>query len=280
MRLAVSSSSFRRLLAGGRMQLADVPAAAAALGVDAVELSEHFFVAPPPGALARLLRRAAPAPPAAGPVYTPEVLRPLRRAIIRAGVDVVALALDAELAPGDSGQAARAAVGRAVAAARELHAPLLRLGVRLSGRPGDEALAALAGRLQSLVAAARTFKVRLAVEESGPSADPEALVALVERTGKEFVGVCIDLAALSRDAVAAGARRLAPYALHVHARTQAFDERGEDTAVDYPGALAALREAGYVGAISLEYAGEGDVQEGLRKTRELVERHWSGAAAG
>jgi hypothetical protein len=35
-----------------------------------------------------------------------------------------------------------------------------------------------------------------------------------------------------------------------------------------------LRFASYVGALSIEYLGEDDPIEGIRKTRDLIRRHW------
>ena len=71
-------------------------------------------------------------------------------------------------------------------------------------------------------------------------------------------------------------RRLAPFAIHVHAMARAFDERGEETSIDYGMSLAALRQAGYDGALSIEYGGDGDPREGILKAKALVERHWAG----
>jgi sugar phosphate isomerase/epimerase len=276
MRLAVSSWSFGNLLRAGQMALADVPLAAAALGFDAVELNDYLFVPPRPGALARLFgKRAAPVP--AAPDYRPATLGPVRRALLRAGTDVVALAVTSAVGgPMAEAPVQRELAGSGLAAARALGAPLMRLATGGPVDPTEPYLAEVAKRLKTLAAVARLFHVRLALENDfGLTTDPAALERLVQLTGgKDVVGVCLDLGNFRDGEGPDGIRRLAPYTTHVHAKARTFGPDGEETTIDYSAALGALRAAGYDGALSVEYGGEGDPHAGVRQTKALIERYW------
>jgi sugar phosphate isomerase/epimerase len=88
------------------------------------------------------------------------------------------------------------------------------------------------------------------------------------------VGACYDFGHGAPERIYDAARILAPYAFHVHAKSRAFDPRGEETSIEYGRVLSILRFASYVGALSIEYLGEDDPIEGIRKTRDLIRRHW------
>jgi sugar phosphate isomerase/epimerase len=275
MRLAVSSWSYRGPLYAGRMHVADVPRAVAALGISGMEANDLFFWVPPPGLLGRLRIMGKPLPRVA-PDYRRAVLRPLRNALVRAGVELVALALTTDLAGALAAPRAQLDyLGTALAAARELDTSLLRVVPGGPERPAAAQIDGVGKLLRTMMAAARAMKVRLAVENDGGMAtDPEALVALVETAGKDLVGVCLDLGNFPEGQGPAGIRRLAPYAVHVHAKARVFAANGEETSIDYAGALGALKDAGYDGAISIEYEGDLAPEEGIGKTRALIEKYW------
>ncbi len=65
----------------------------------------------------------------------------------------------------------------------------------------------------------------------------------------------------------------APHAIHVHAKSREFNAQGEETQIDYRMCLEALKTAGYAGAISIEYEGDGDPAIGIKRTRELIEKY-------
>lgn len=158
-------------------------------------------------------------------------------------------------------------------AAMILQAPLIR--VHLSGEREEELFERSAQFLQRLLPEARRRRVRLTLENrEGVGKRPEMLVHLVRVLDPRWVGVCYDFGHGAPERIYDVARTLAPYAFHVHAKSFAFDPRGEETTLEYGRILSILRLASYVGAISIEYAGEEDPLEGVRKTRDLIRRHW------
>ena len=158
-------------------------------------------------------------------------------------------------------------------AAAVLQAPLIRL--HLGGEREDELFERAAQFLQRLLPEARRRRVRITLENrDGVGRRPELLASLVRATDPRWVGVCYDFGHGAPERLYDAARILAPYAFHVHAKSRAFDPRGEETSIEYGRVLSILRFASYVGALSIEYLGEDDPIEGIRKTRDLIRRHW------
>lgn len=158
-------------------------------------------------------------------------------------------------------------------AAAILQAPLVRL--HLSGERDDELFERGALFLQRLLPEARRRRVRVAIENrDGVGRRPELLVNLIRATDPRWIGACYDFGHGAPERYYDAARILAPYAFHVHAKSRAFDPRGEETTVEYGRVLSILRLASYVGALSIEYLGEDDPLEGVRRTRDLIRRHW------
>lgn len=70
-----------------------------------------------------------------------------------------------------------------------------------------------------------------------------------------------------------GVRELMPYAKAVSAKTFAFDERGQETTIDYDRMMAIVAAFGYNGWVGIEYEGEEHSEaEGIRLTRDMLER--------
>ncbi len=158
-------------------------------------------------------------------------------------------------------------------AAAILQAPLIRL--HLSGERDDELFERGALFLQRLLPEARRRRVRIVIENrEGVGRRPELLVNLIRATDLRWIGACYDFGHGAPERYYDAARILAPYAFHVHAKSRAFDPRGEETTIEYGRVLSILRLASYVGALSIEYLGEDDPLEGVRRTRDLIRRHW------
>ena len=275
MQIAVSSWSFHAPLYAGQLELSDVPLAAFELGVRLVELNDRFLKPSPPRGLARLWG-AKPAQ-GSGPDYGRESLLRLRHKRLRSGTRLVCWTIDTDLTreAEEERSAQRAYIGTAIEAARFLGAPILRL--TLGGESGDRAaLGRATDLLRSVAPVAIASGVRLAIENHGGlSSDLGTLEEVVGAFGVKQVGVCLDVSHFREGEHAEGMRRLAPLAIHVHAMACAFDANGEETSIDYGMSLTALREAGYAGAISIEYGGDGDPREGILKAKTLIEKHWA-----
>jgi len=281
MQIAVSSWSFHGPLYAGALRLADVPQAVYELGFRHVELNDLFLTPPPPSRIARLLG-AAPVQ-ANTPDYGRKSLVRLRQNRLRSGARLACWTVETDLtlASPEHQHAQRAYLGMAIEAARFLGAPILRL--TLGGDGGDRAgLSRAIDLLRSIVPVAVASGVWLAIENHGglssAAGSLEEVVAAFRSSGgpgERPIGVCLDLGHFAEGEHAAGVARLAPLAIHVHAPAQAFDERGEETSIDYGMSMATLRSAGYDGAISIEYAGDDDPREGILKTKALIERYWN-----
>jgi sugar phosphate isomerase/epimerase len=205
----------------------------------------------------------------------PRALEHLRESFHRHGVAITGVMVSEPVNLNDEASLSRRldeAVERLQAAAA-LQAPLIRL--HLSGEREDELFERAAQFLQRLLPEARRRRVRLTIENrEGVGRRPELLASLIRATDPRWVGACYDFGHGAPERLYDAARILAPYAFHVHAKSRAFDPRGEETSIEYGRALSILRFASYVGALSIEYLGEDDPIEGIRKTRDLIRRHW------
>jgi L-ribulose-5-phosphate 3-epimerase len=277
MKLAVSAWSFHTSLYTGKLRQTDVPAKVAALGIQRIELLEMFLWRKPPGILQRALRRVTPQ---TSPTvdYSLDTLNELRGARLRAGTQLVCWAVDTDLTipDADTRRAQLSHVATAIEAARFLGAPLLR--ITTGGKEGDSAaVGQTVDTLRSVLPAAMAGGVKLAIENHfGLSADPHALAEIVTTLNSPYVGVCLDLGNFREGEAVEGIRLLAPYAIHVHAKSCAFGPDGEETEINYQAAMQALRAAGCDGVLSIEFEGDGSPADGIRKTIVLIERYWNG----
>ena len=69
-----------------------------------------------------------------------------------------------------------------------------------------------------------------------------------------------------------GVTELMPYARAVSAKTYDFDEAGNETTIDYEQMMRIVLDAGYRGWVGIEFEGRMAADEGIVKTRELLER--------
>jgi sugar phosphate isomerase/epimerase len=275
MKLAVSAWSFHTPLYAGKLRQSDVPAEVAALGFRHVELLEMFLWRKPPGILQRVLRRGAPATsPTAD--YSRETLNELRSARLRAGVQLVCWAVDTDLTitDADTRRAQLTHIGTAIEAARFLGAPLLR--ITTGGKEGDSnAVGRAIDALRVVLPAAIAGGVKLAIENHlGLSADPHVLVEIASALNSPHVGVCLDLGNFREGEADEGMRLLAPYAIHVHCKSHSFGADGEETKINYRAGIQTLRAAGYNGLLSIEFEGDGNPADGIRKAKTLIEKYW------
>jgi sugar phosphate isomerase/epimerase len=278
MKIAVSAWSFHTPLYAGKLRQTDVPAEVAALGFRQVELLETFLWRKPPGILKRLLRHVPPdrGREGVGVDYSRQTLNELRGARLRAGTQLACWAVDTDLtiADADTRRAQLAHIGTAIEAARFLGAPVLR--ITTGGKESDStAVGRAVDALRAVLPAAMVGGVKLAIENHfGLGADTDALVEIVTALKSPHVGVCLDLGNFRQGKADEGVRLLAPHTIHVHAKSYSFGPDGEETKVNYRTALQTLRAAGYDGMLSIEFEGDGNPADGIRKTRALIEKYW------
>lgn len=174
--------------------------------------------------------------------------------------------------PSDS--AAEASVDRMEKVLRAAH----RMGCSaasfsVSGKANDDALQLAAKRLKAVSSAAERLDVNLLLHPcEGFTESPEGVTELIKLVGGFRLGSMPDFeAAAASGEPSEYLRRLAPYAPVVVAASREFDSKGRHTAYSLEDCCEALLSVGYDGAIALEYRGEGDVEEGIRQTRDIIE---------
>lgn len=277
-KIALSAISFHQALFSGRMQQQEVPAQAAALGISHVELLDLLTVPLPFGRATGIVRRLYHAVKSILPVvphnsrpirpktYKPTIATILKQEADRTGVNVVSWTLDTDLAvTGDALRAAEVYWESGIATAYTLGASVLR--ITSGGKPDATLLPMMRTNLQRLVNKAGGLKIGVE-NHGGFSSDPHLLVALVEG----IAGCCLDLGnypiPIRHDAI----KILAPHAVHVHAKSYAFDGMGNETTVDYPAFISLLQAANYQGYYSIEYEGYDAPEQGITQTKVLLER--------
>jgi sugar phosphate isomerase/epimerase len=69
-----------------------------------------------------------------------------------------------------------------------------------------------------------------------------------------------------------GVQELMPFAKGVSAKSYAFDEKGNETTIDYPRMMKIVLDAGYRGYVGVEYEGQIPEPQGIAATKKLLER--------
>jgi sugar phosphate isomerase/epimerase len=275
--IAVSSWSFHDELHKGTLRLHDVPYRVHDLGYGAVELQDMFLYPRPPNPVARLFGRKAP--PFDQHRYDRRTLAKVRLNRLRSGTRQVCWTIDTDLTvdAGPDRQQQKAYLAGAIEAANYLDAPVIRLtlgGERgVSAEDNRAAYERAVDLMSSVLPVAIALRVKFAIENHGGlSADPVVLAEFVQHFHSSNLGVCLDFGNFEGDR-AIGMQTLAPHAIHVHAKSLAFNAQGEETQIDYRMCLDALKAANYNGAISIEYEGDGDPAMGITRTRALIEKY-------
>ena len=74
-----------------------------------------------------------------------------------------------------------------------------------------------------------------------------------------------------------GVTEFLPYAKAVSAKSYNFNDKGENTKIDYYKMLQIVKDGGYDGHIGIEYEGETlSEHDGIIATKALIEKVWSG----
>lgn len=151
------------------------------------------------------------------------------------------------------------------------------LAVRVNTGPerdGSDALSLAVESYALLTEYAERLDMDVLIENHGGlSADPDMIIKIIESVSSERLGACPDFGAFEEDIRYDGLEKLMPFAKLVHAKSYAFDERGEETQIDYARCMEIIKRSGFDGVMSIEFEGDGDQYEGIRKTKELITRY-------
>lgn len=273
MQISVSSWSFHRPLYDGSMRLWEIPAAVKALGFASVELQDMFLW--PYGnrllwRLRRLLNPANPAP--SGRIYDSTLIRRIRAALHREQMTLTAWNCDPELGRPNYLPDVRAYIRLALETATSLEAPILR--ITMDHEATEQNTGPVIEILSSLVPYAERCGVRMAVENHGYTADADQIIEIIERVGSQWLRVCLDFGNFRPGCAEQDFERLAPFAIHAHAKSYEFTPEGDEVSISYLHRIRMLQSVGYDGVVAVEYEGPGDPAEGIRATRSLIERMW------
>lgn len=128
---------------------------------------------------------------------------------------------------------------------------------------------------KQLLPLAKQLNVKMTIENhGGVSKKADTILKVIKGSDAAWVGSCLDFGNWPDDLRYTESAKLAPYAYHVHAKTHSFNDQGEDVNKDYGRLLQMLKDTNYHYAVSIEYEGPEDQMVGVKKTRDLILRHW------
>jgi sugar phosphate isomerase/epimerase len=163
-------------------------------------------------------------------------------------------------------------------AAGYLGAPVVRMNLGGVGKGEDnlkEGVDRCVAAFKQMLPLAKDLGVRITMENhGGVSGTVEGIVAVIQGTDPKWVGSLLDFGNPPVGHRPEAFAKLAPYAYHVHAKVEDFKADGEATNSDYGKLLGILKANKYPGAVSIEWEGKGDAVTGIKKTRDLILKHW------
>lgn len=292
MKFSVSSYSYQQYINQGKMTQLDVVQKAAEMGFSGIDFTDLT-----PVANATLEEQLA---------YAKEI----RNAAEQVGARVVAYTIGANLYRGSREEDDREVerLCRQLDVAAEMGATILRHDVCKAERVGDrtvgfsQMLPVIAENARRVTEYAKTLGIRTCSENHGYVAqDSDRVEALWNAVAHDNYGLLIDVGnfACADDPSARAVSRLAPYAIHVHAKdfriypygtaipegASTFLSRGcnrleacviGEGHIPVEQCLAILKRAGYDGYLTVEYEGAEDcisgIARGLSNLKAMVER--------
>jgi L-ribulose-5-phosphate 3-epimerase len=258
-RVSLAEWSLHRSLSGGEMTNLDFPMVARRMGFEGVEYVNSFFKdkAKDRGYLGELKRRCRDA-----------------------GVESVLIMCDGEGRLGDPDPKARAQAvenhRKWVDAAAFLGCHSIRVNASSSGAR-EEQMKLAADGLRRLTEIGATRDIDVIVENHGGwSSDGSWLAGVMELVDHPRCGTLPDFGNFHLGDGEwydkyRGIAELMPYAKAVSAKSNVFDEQGEEANIDYRRMLGIVLRSGYRGWIGVEWEGGGRPEpEGIALTRDLL----------
>ncbi|TWT49457.1 Xylose isomerase-like TIM barrel [Rubripirellula amarantea] len=113
--------------------------------------------------------------------------------------------------------------------------------------------------------------VKVLIENiTGFSRDPDWLVQLVEKIGRDRVGLIADFGNFDGD-LYDSMQQLLPYSKSLCTKSWQFDAQGNETKIDFQRMMQIISTSEFSGCIAIEYLG-GEPVTGVRQTAELIRR--------
>ncbi len=198
------------------------------------------------------------------------------------GVEHRLIMIDGEGALGDPDEAKRTQAVenhyRWVEAAKFLGCKMIRVNAQSRGGFEEQQKLAADG-LRRVTEFGAKHKIAVVVENHGGlSSNGQWLAGVMKMVNHPMCGTLPDFGnfRVSRDEEYdryKGVAELMPYAKAVSAKSHDFDERGEETQIDYHKMMKIVLDAGYRGFVGIEYEGSKMSEpDGIRATKKLLER--------
>lgn len=258
-KLSLAGWSLQKLFKGGRLKLVDYAAFTKEnFGIDAVELNSPFFESRDAG-----------------------YLKQLTAAAHAAGSKLLNIAVDEKGDLASTNEAERQeglkAYGQWIPVAAAIGCAAIR--ANSGGRNIVDRSAAIAACVESFSELARQGQAHgvavLMENHGGLSSDPQSIIQVMEAVGsavgKQWVGTLPDFGnwypPIERYEAT---RKIFPYAKAVHAKTKDIDEKLNHPAFDLAKCVRIAREAGYDGYLGIEYEGEGEPVEGVKRSVRIL----------
>jgi L-ribulose-5-phosphate 3-epimerase len=260
-KLSLSQRSLHQEFAAARLDPLDFPRVAGGLGVDAVEYVSGFYK---------------------GKLTDKTYLAELKRRAAGEGVCSELILIDGE---GELGAPDEKARRRAVDNHKKWVEAAAFLGchavsvVATSQGNEDDQVNWVSDGLRRLCKFSDPFGIDILVENrSGFSAIGSWVVEVLNAVGHARCGSRPDFGNFTLGDGREydryqGVRELMPFARAVSAKAYDFDDRGEETRINYAQMLKVVTDAGYHGYVGIEYEGSRlSEQAGVARTRQLLER--------
>ncbi len=198
------------------------------------------------------------------------------------GVSSLIIMCDGEGALGDPDDAARTVAVENhhswVEAAQFLGCHSIRVNAQSAGTPEEQRDLAVDG-LGRLTEFAAPFGINVVVENHGGiSSNGEWLASVIVAVGHSGCGTLPDFGNFRIEEGVwydryQGMTELMPFAKAVSAKSNVFDQHGNERDTDYEQVMRIVLEAGYRGFVGIEYEGsELPEMEGIRATKALLEK--------
>ncbi len=206
-----------------------------------------------------------------------EYLTQLKQQCEKYGVKSLIIMVDGEGNLADTSYAARTKAienhYKWVKAAKFLGCHSIRVNANGRGTMGQMQAAAIDG-LSRLSIYAADYGINVIVENhGGNSSYGKWLAEIMKTVNKPNCGTLPDLGNFYEYDRYQGVKDLMPYAKGVSAKTHDFDEKGNETQIDYERMMKIISESGFKGYIDVEYEGSKlSEDEGIKSTIALLKR--------
>ena len=198
------------------------------------------------------------------------------------GVENRLIMIDGEGALGDPDEAKRTQAVenhyKWIEAAKFLGCKIIRVNAQSRGSY-DEQMKLAADGLRRLTEFGARHKIAVIVENHGGlSSNGQWLTSVIRMVNNPMCGILPDFGNFRLSNTEEydrykGVSEFMPFAKAVSAKSNDFDERGEEIRIDYHKMMKIVLDAGYRGFVGIEYEGDKMSEpDGIRATKKLLER--------